>query len=151
MSEPPREPLLFEALITPHRSLAPRGFLLLMGTLAGLSFGAGLGFVLLGAWPVVGFLGLEVLLVWVAFRISYRRARQYERLLLTRDALTVERMTFYGQRRAWTFQPASPVSISRQDTHPSVGMVAATTTASMKNTHSVQNRRGEKGARSRMP
>ena len=106
MSEPSREPPLFEALITPHRSLGPRGFLLVMGTLACFSFGAGLGFYLLGAWPVVGFLGLDVLLVWLAFRINYRQARQYERLSLTRDALTVERMTFYGERRAWTFQPA---------------------------------------------
>jgi uncharacterized membrane protein len=106
MTDRSHEPPLFEALITPHRSLGPRGFLLVMATLACFSFGAGLGFFLLGAWPVVGFLGLDVLLVWVAFRINYRHARQYERLLLTRDALTVERVTFYGERRAWTFQPA---------------------------------------------
>lgn len=105
MSEP-AEPPLFEALITPHRSLEPRGFLLVMVALACCSFAAGLGFFLLGAWPVVGFLGLDVALVWLAFRVNYRHARQYERLLLTRDALTVERLGFYGDRRVWSFQPA---------------------------------------------
>ncbi len=102
MSETP----LFDALLTPHRSLSPRGFLLVMGALCALSFGGGLFFFLSGAWPVVGFMGLDVLLVWVAFRLNYRHARQYERLVLTRDALAVERVTHYGERRAWSFQPA---------------------------------------------
>lgn len=102
MAEPP----LFEALLTPHRSLGPRGFLLLMGTLCALSFGTGLAFILSGAWPVVGFLGLDVLLVWVAFRLNYRHARQYERLLLTRESLEVERVTHHGETRRWRFQPA---------------------------------------------
>lgn len=100
------EPPLFEALITPHRSLRPQGFLLVMLALACCSFAAGLGFFLLGAWPVVGFMGLDLLLVWVAFRINYRQARQYERLSLSREALTVERVSFYGERRNWSFQPA---------------------------------------------
>ncbi len=102
MSEAP----LFEALLTPHRSLTPRGFLLLMGLLCALSFGSGLAFILSGAWPVMGFLGLDVLLVWWAFRANYRHARQSERLVLTRDSLAVERGTHHGRRRRWTFQPA---------------------------------------------
>src|SRR5689334_12441421 len=52
---------------------------------------------------------------------------------------------------ACTRQPASPDVIIRHRTYPAVGIVAATTTESMKNTHSVQKRRDEKGARSRMP
>ena len=97
---------LFDALLTPHRSLGPRGFLPLMGMLCTLSFGAGLAFFLSGAWPVVGFLGLDVLLVWAAFRLNYRAARQYERLVLTRESLAVERVTHHGERRSWSFQPA---------------------------------------------
>ena len=105
MAHGPPEPPLFEALITPHRSLGPRGFLLVMAMLACVSFAAGLGFFLIGAWPVVGFLGLDVFLVWLAFRLNYRHARQYERLSLTREALTVERQDYYGARRHWSFQP----------------------------------------------
>lgn len=99
------EPILFEALLTPHRSLGPRGFLLLMGAIAGVAFTAGLAFALMGAWPVFGFMGLEVLLVYGAFRINYRRAAAFERLELTRERLTVRRVDARGAEKTWRFQP----------------------------------------------
>jgi len=72
------DPEIFSAIITPHRSLGPRGFLIFMLCLGGLSFIAGVIFVSLGAWPVFGFFGLDVLLVYFAFRANYRSARAYE-------------------------------------------------------------------------
>lgn len=101
----PAEPALFDALLTPHRSLGPRGFVILMACVGGVGFTAGLAFFLMGAWPVVGFMGLEVFLVWLAFRINYRRARMFEELRLTRDALTVRRVDHWGGEKRWTFQP----------------------------------------------
>jgi uncharacterized membrane protein len=98
-------PILFEALLTPHRSLGPRGFLLLMAGIAGVAFTAGLAFALMGAWPVFGFMGLEVLLVYGAFRINYRRAAAFERLELTRERLTVRRVDARGAEKTWRFQP----------------------------------------------
>ena len=71
---PDCEPTIFSAVITPHRSLGGPGFWLLMAAVAGLSFVAGIVFLLLGAWPVFGFLGLDVLLVFWAFRANYRAA-----------------------------------------------------------------------------
>ena len=62
-------------MLTPHRSLCPTGFLMLMALLGGFSFVAGMVFLLAGAWPVFGFLGLDVLLVYWAFRANYRAAR----------------------------------------------------------------------------
>ena len=106
MTASPPEAPLFEALLTPHRSLGPRGFLVVMLLLSTISFTAGLVFFLAGAWPIVGFLGLDVLLVWIAFRLNYRHARQYERLVLTRDSLQVERVTHHGWRRVWSLPPA---------------------------------------------
>ena len=99
-------PALFDAVLTPHRSLSPRGFVVLMAAICAFSFSAGLGFFLAGAWPVVGFLGLDVLLVYIAFRINYRRARMYETLHLTRDALTVRRVDHWGGESHWRFKPA---------------------------------------------
>ena len=99
------EEVLFDAVLTPHRSLSPRGFLLLMLAVGGVSFGAGLAFFLVGAWPVVGFLGLDVLLIYVAFKLSYRSARIYESLRLTRADLTVRRVDAKGAERSWSFQP----------------------------------------------
>ena len=73
-NDPHAEPTLFSAIITPHRSLSGRGFVLVMALVGGLSFIGGMFFFLLGAWPVVGFLGLDVVLVYWAFRANYRAA-----------------------------------------------------------------------------
>jgi uncharacterized membrane protein len=99
------EGVLFDAVLTPHRSLSPRGFLILMTALSAVSFAGGLFFYLLGAWPVVGFLGLDVLLVYIAFRVNYRRGRMYETLHLTREALTVRRVDHRGGETRWRFPP----------------------------------------------
>jgi len=68
------EPVLFSALLTPHRSLNRTGFLLVMAFLSVISFAAGLVFLLMGAWPVLGFFGLDVLAIYWAFKINFRRA-----------------------------------------------------------------------------
>ena len=67
-------------VLWPHRSLSRRGFKILMLVLAGPMFCIGLGFFLAGAWPVIGFLGLEIFVVWLAFRMNFRAARQRETL-----------------------------------------------------------------------
>jgi uncharacterized membrane protein len=97
--------VFFERLLLPHRSLPPRGFHVLMLILAAISFGVSVGFYFLGAWPVCGFFGLDVGLLYLAFRISYRSARRHERLLLAGDAFTVERVSVRGERRVWRFEP----------------------------------------------
>ena len=98
--------VLFDAVLSPHRSLSPRGFLALMLAIGGVSFAAGMVFFLVGAWPVVGFLGVDVLLIFLAFKLSYRRARGYESLHLTREGLTVRSVDPRGRERCWRFQPA---------------------------------------------
>jgi uncharacterized membrane protein len=98
-------PVFFDAVLYPHRSLPPQGFMLLMVVLSVVSFAAGVSFVLLGAWPILGYFGLDVLLVYLAFRASYRSARMHEWVRLTEDTLTVERVGQRGERRRWQFQP----------------------------------------------
>src|ERR1700754_4032619 len=78
----PETTLLFERL-SPHRSLSPKGFAIVMGILGFASFVLGVAFLLMGAWPVFGFLGLDVLLVYVAFRANFRAARAFEEILVT--------------------------------------------------------------------
>jgi uncharacterized membrane protein len=102
----PAEPALLDVLLTPHRSLSPRGFVVLMTAVCAVSFAAGLAFYIMGAWPVVGFFGLDVLLIYLAFRINYRHGRIYETLRLTRRALTVERGDHWGKVSRWRLQPA---------------------------------------------
>jgi uncharacterized membrane protein len=95
----------FRALLTPHRSLSPTGFMILMSAVCLVSFGAGLLFFLIGAWPVIGFMGLDVLLIYVAFKLNYRAGRLYEVVDLKEDALTVTRVQPSGQAQIWEFNP----------------------------------------------
>jgi uncharacterized membrane protein len=101
----PDEPTLFSAIITPHRSLGSTGFLLLMLLIGGVSFAAGTLFFVLGAWPVVGFFGLDLLLIYWAFRVNYRAAAAYEQVTVTPSELKVRRVTHRGQVSEWTLNP----------------------------------------------
>jgi len=104
-SESPRR-VLFRAHLKPHRSLSPRGFRRMMLVVAAFSVTVSTVAFLAGAWPVPGFLGLDVALVYFVFRVSYRRARVSEVLELDEHTLTVERTDQKGRRRAWRLQPA---------------------------------------------
>ncbi|MGA8614696.1 MAG: DUF2244 domain-containing protein [Xanthobacteraceae bacterium] len=101
----PAEPEIFSAVITPHRSLTPRGFLIFMLCIGGLSFISGMTFLLRGAWPVFGFFGLDVLLVYWAFRANFRAARAYEEVTVTASELTVRKVSHRGGVREWTLNP----------------------------------------------
>jgi len=105
VSAPLRSPVFFERVLLPYRSLPSRGFNILMLILGVISIAAGTLFVSLGAWPVCGFFGLDVGLIYLAFRLSYRSARQRETLRLGDEELTVERVGIRGERRLWRFQP----------------------------------------------
>ena len=98
--EPP-----FRAVLTPHRSLGPRGFLIFMLAVSAISFGTRLMFFLMGAWPIMGFMGLDVLLIYIAFRINFRALRLYETVDLTPEALTVTRVAPDGKEQSWHFNP----------------------------------------------
>jgi uncharacterized membrane protein len=101
----PAEPTLFSAILTPHRSLSAPGFLLLMVLIGGLSFAAGMTFLLMGAWPVLGFFGLDVLLIYLAFRINYRAATAFEQVWVTASELKVRKVTHRGEVSEWTLNP----------------------------------------------
>jgi uncharacterized membrane protein len=96
---------IFSAVITPYRSLGPRGFLIFMLCLGTLSFISGMAFVLMGAWPVCGFFGLDVLLVYLAFRANFRSARAYEEVTVTASELTVRKVSQRGAVREFTVNP----------------------------------------------
>ena len=101
----PAEPTLFSALITPHRSLGSVGFLVLMGFVAVVSFIGGVAFLVIGAWPVGFFFGLDVLLIYWAFRVNYRAAEAYEQVTVTPSELRVRRVTHKGKVSEWSLNP----------------------------------------------
>jgi uncharacterized membrane protein len=99
------EPTLFEATLRPHRSLSRGGFIAVMTVLAGTSFAAGTAFLMMGAWPVFGFFGLDVALVWWAFRANYRAAAAYEDIHMTANHLLVRQVSARGEERESSFNP----------------------------------------------
>jgi uncharacterized membrane protein len=104
-SEQPAIERIFTATLWPYRSLSRRGFNILMAVAGVVSFTFGVVFVSLGAWPVFGFFGLDVLIIFLAFRRNYLDARAFEHIDLTREVLTVRRVTASGRERLYTFHP----------------------------------------------
>lgn len=95
----------FDAVLYPSRSLPPVGFAVLMTLVVLVSALVGAGFVMVGAWPVTGFLGLDVLLLYLAFRWNYRESRRVELIRLDQEGLTVRKVEPDGRAREWRFEP----------------------------------------------
>ena len=99
------QPKLFSARLTPHRSLNRTGFLVLMAFIGIVSFVAGIAFCLMGAWPVLGFFGLDVLVIYWAFRVNFRSAEATEDIVMTPSELRVRRVSHRGHVMEWTLNP----------------------------------------------
>ncbi|MFO1190025.1 MAG: DUF2244 domain-containing protein [Alphaproteobacteria bacterium] len=104
-SEPEPAPPLFDATLRPHRSLTPVGFWVIIGILVAASFAMGTLFLIKGAWPVFGFYGLDVALVYWALKASNRQGRLFERLELWPDTLMVQQVSAHGRVTRSEFQP----------------------------------------------
>jgi uncharacterized membrane protein len=98
MTDPPVPAVHFATSLVPHRSLSPDGFRWLIRGAIAANLAIGLPMLLLGAWPVLGFLGLDVWLLWWLFKRSYLDARRSETLLLTDRELIIERVAPDGER-----------------------------------------------------
>jgi uncharacterized membrane protein len=63
-----------------------------MSCIAAISFIAGVAFLLMGAWPVFGFFGLDVALIWWAIKRNYRDAECQENICISDEKVTITRM-----------------------------------------------------------
>ena len=111
---------LFSAVITAHRSLDPKSFRLMMVVLCGVAAVLGLRFLVFGFWPIVAFLCLDVLGLYVAFKISYARARGFEEVMLTPLELLLRRVGHRGDVREWRFNPLWTKLV--RETHEEFGL-----------------------------
>jgi uncharacterized membrane protein len=89
--------------LTPHRSLSREGFVALMAILVFINLAGGLLFLVAGAWPITGFMGLDVLLLWWAFRSNFADARRAERIVVEDDRVTLQRLSSAGQSETLEF------------------------------------------------
>jgi uncharacterized membrane protein len=98
MTETPLPAVHFATSLSPHRSLSAEGFRFVIGGAIAANLVIGLPLFLMGAWPVFGFMGLDVFLLWWLFKRSYLDARRTETLLLTDRELIVVRVAPDGER-----------------------------------------------------
>jgi uncharacterized membrane protein len=102
----PAERRIFAARLHPHRSLSRRNFHILILVFSAISFTATLPFVFIGAWPVAGFMGLDVALLYFAFRANFRAARAYEDVRVTPLELMLAKVSPKGVKAEWRFHPS---------------------------------------------
>ena len=101
----PGTPVIFDAVLAPNRSLGRMGFAAVMGGVIVVSVGLGTYFLLQGAWPVLGFFGLDIALLYLAFRLSYRSGRLRETICVRADEVVVRRIAPNGRTTEWRFNP----------------------------------------------
>lgn len=111
---------LFTAILRPHRSLSPKGLSWVIGltSLAGLLIS--LPFFFMGAWPIVGFMGLDVVMIALAFRINAAEGRNEEQIFLSRIHLLIRNLNWRGEVREAEFNPRWS-KLERED-HPEFGL-----------------------------
>lgn len=105
MSDPFETPI-YQTRLTPHRSMTQRGFYVFIFAFCLAQGAFAVPFLIMGAWPVAGFMGLDVVALYIAFRLSFRDARAYETLDLTPIELVFAKVGAGGGRREWRFNPS---------------------------------------------
>ncbi|WP_089177478.1 DUF2244 domain-containing protein [Bosea sp. AS-1] len=103
-SDAARRPV-FDATITPHRSLGQNGFRIVMTLVCLSSVISSIPFVVLGAWPVAGFFGIDVLALFIAFHVNFRHARAFERIVVTPLEILLRKVSHHGREAVWRFNP----------------------------------------------
>lgn len=106
---------LFAAKLTPHLSMGPRGRTILVGSIAAMAAVPGVVFYALGAWPVVGFMGLDVLAIGFALHWSTRTTRRFEEVTLWPNRLDVREVSARGRQSILTFDPLETRLVVERD------------------------------------
>ncbi len=96
------EGVAFDAIAYPNRSLTRPGFMALMLVVIMVNIISAGFYTALGAWPIALFAVVDVLVVWLAFQISYRQGRLQERIMIVGDRLLVTRTAANGRQSCWS-------------------------------------------------
>ena len=106
-------PLLFDAVFEPHRSLSRSGFFVVILCVGIITIGFGIFFLSMGAWPVFGFLGLDLFFLWLAIKLNTRARKIVERIRVTPEEVVVTR---FGPRggESWSLNPYGRNVVARE-------------------------------------
>lgn len=97
---------VFDATITPYRSLGQNGFRIVMTLVCLSSVVSSIPFIVLGAWPVAGFFALDVVALFIAFQVNFRHARAFERVIVTPLEVMLRKVSHHGREAVFRFNPA---------------------------------------------
>jgi uncharacterized membrane protein len=97
---------IYAVRLRPHRSLSRGQAKTLVAVVSAAICATSLPFFVVGAWPIVGFLGLDALGLWLAFELSFRAARAYEDVRVTPIELKLAKVSAKGAAREFLFNPA---------------------------------------------
>jgi uncharacterized membrane protein len=97
---------VFSAMITENRSLTPSSFRLVITLVCLASIVSSLPFMVLGAWPVAGFFGIDLIALYVAFKVNFARARGFEEVIVTPIEILLRKVSWRGEEACWRFNPA---------------------------------------------
>jgi uncharacterized membrane protein len=103
--QPRARRLHFDATLYAHRSLKRKNFNRMIGVLAAFCVFAAIRFILIGAWPVVIFVAIDLIALWLAFFLNYRSAQRFETVQLTDNDLLLTRVQPNGRSETWRFEP----------------------------------------------
>jgi uncharacterized membrane protein len=96
---------LFAATLTPHRSLTRRGYRYVIALFCVLATIPAIVFFSLGAWPIVGFLGIDLIAIGWALSSSMKSGKQFEEVTLWPDELEVKQVAPNGKVELTRFNP----------------------------------------------
>lgn len=94
-----------DAVLTPNRSLTGGAFIKVLCVFSGMNVLIASYWAMRGAWPVLGFLVIDVALFALAFHLNYRAARGFERVRVGRDVVHITRQPARGAARHWVVSP----------------------------------------------
>jgi uncharacterized membrane protein len=101
---PRTEKPVFKTDLHPQRSLTRRGARRLVLCVGGVTTSLGLMFWSMGAWPIAGFMGIDVAILSFAFHLNFKAARRGEMIELRRSVLRLTRISAHGVREEFDFQ-----------------------------------------------
>ncbi|GEP11900.1 DUF2244 domain-containing protein [Methylobacterium gnaphalii] len=96
---------IYAAVIRPHQSLSQDGFRLVMAACCVVSLVTSIACLTKGFWPVAGFFGLDMLALYVALKVSFRRAHSFEEVAISPIEVLLRRVSHRGERHEWRFNP----------------------------------------------
>ena len=97
--------IYLDVQLRPHRSLSPRGLRNLILFIAAILFVISVAFLMIGAWPIVGFAGLDFILLYYAFKVNMKEARRLEHIMITSNGLELRRVEPSGEETITSIEP----------------------------------------------